>query len=295
MKLMVLGRGGQIGRELIKALDGLGEIRAFDRSELDLLNKDELARAVTEFNPNVIVNAAAYTAVDQAEIEPDLAFAINATAVGVLADCACRSGSMLIHYSSDYVFDGTKESPYCEGDQTNPLNAYGRSKLAGEEFIQSSECQSLILRTSWVHSAHGRNFIRIILRAAAEREQLSVVADQVGAPTSARLVADTTRQAIKAWHSDRLGTGLYHLTTAGETSWNELARHCVRRARANGMKLLADESRILPIPSEAYPARAVRPKNSRLNTKILAQALDCEFPDWKDEANDTVDRILAEN
>jgi dTDP-4-dehydrorhamnose reductase len=244
-------------------------------------------------SPDVIVNAAAYTAVDKAESNRDAAHAINAESVAVIANYAKARDALLVHYSTDYVFDGSKESPYEPTDTTNPLSVYGATKRQGEEAIEASGCRFLIFRTSWVFSVHGGNFVKTILRLAKERETLNIVADQHGAPTSAELIADVTALAIAGHRQGLCKSGIYHLTAAGQTTWHGLASHIVARACANGVAVKATAHSIKPIPTDAYPLPAPRPKNSRLDTSALSNALLLQFPDWTVHVNRTVDQLTT--
>ena len=290
MKILLFGKDGQIGRELQRTLPPFGEIIAPPRSEIDFADADALRAVVQVHAPDVIVNAAAYTAVDQAESDEASAFRVNAEAVEVLARYARYNGSLLVHYSTDYVFDGTKSGAYAELDAPHPLNVYGQSKLAGELAVQQGGCHALTFRTSWVFSAHGRNFIHTILRLARERDTIDVVSDQIGAPTSAELVADVTALALAALHADALPEGLYHLSASGSTSWYGLACYVVQQARAHGAKLKLDVPGIRAISTANYPTAAKRPRNSRLDCRALSDKLGIALPHWKGH----VDRMLAQ-
>jgi dTDP-4-dehydrorhamnose reductase len=292
MKILLLGKDGQVGRELQRSLLPLGEVVAFGRAEADLEDLPRLRDLLNTHSPDIIVNAAAYTAVDKAETDEATAYKINAEAVGEMADYAQQSRILLIHYSTDYVFDGEKATAYVEVDDTNPQSAYGRSKCAGEEAIFQSGCNALIFRTSWVFSIHGNNFIKTVLRLANERESLNIVADQYGAPTSAELIADITALAIPAYRSHALANGIYHLTAAGETSWHGLACHVVERALANGAILKLNAEQIQAIPTDAYPLPAKRPKNSRMNTGALSRSLGVHFPDWTIHVDRVADQLV---
>jgi dTDP-4-dehydrorhamnose reductase len=263
-----------VGWELARALAPLGEVTALGRAELDLADVPRLIATVRALQPEVIVNAAAYTAVDKAESEQDAAFDVNATAPRVLAEEAKRSGALLVHFSTDYVFDGAKATPYVEEDPTNPLNVYGASKLAGERAIAAAGCRHLILRTSWVYGPRGANFMLSMLRLARERPQLRVVDDQVGAPTSSRAIADATAAVlVRAMASPGL-EGLYHLTASGETSWCGFARAILARAGI--------EIPVVPIPTEQYPTPARRPRNSRLDCARLRAAFGVTLAPWQE-------------
>ena len=288
MRLLVLGTNGQVGWELQRSLAPLGAVIALGREEADLEDAAKLRDAVAGAAPDVIVNAAAYTAVDKAESEPERADRINCRAVAELAHMAAGRGALLVHYSTDYVFDGRKPEPYVETDATAPINVYGRSKLAGEQAIAASSARHLIFRTSWVHAGHGSNFIRTMLRLAAERDSLLVVADQIGAPTSAALIADITAQAIAA----NLAPDTYHLTASGETSWHGLAQFVIAEARAAGIPLKAGPENIAAITTAEYPTPATRPANSRLDTTKLRAALGITLPDWREGARQSVTQLI---
>ncbi|MCL1886896.1 MAG: dTDP-4-dehydrorhamnose reductase [Betaproteobacteria bacterium] len=292
MKILVFGKNGQVGHELQRALLPLGEIIALDRNEVDFENKDALRQTASTYAADVIVNAAAYTAVDKAEEEEARAFRINAEAVEVLADYARYSGALLVHYSTDYVFDGSKTAPYVETDFTNPLNAYGRSKLAGEQAVQQGGCHHFIFRTSWVFSSHGNNFIKTIWRLGKERETLNVVADQIGAPTSAELIADVTALSIAAFYTDLLPEGIHHLASSGETSWYGLASYVVQKAHEKGIAMKLNKDNIKPIATEAYPLPAVRPRNSRLDNSSLSEKLGFLLPEWSLHVDRVIDQLI---
>ncbi|MDA7089056.1 dTDP-4-dehydrorhamnose reductase [Pseudomonas sp. SA3-5] len=277
MKILLLGQHGQVSRELQLSLRGQGELIVPGRDKFDLADPAQIRQQVRQLCPDLIVNAAAYTAVDQAESEPELAFAINATAPGVLAEEAASLGVPLIHYSSDYVFDGRKPAPYAEDDAPNPLNVYGRSKLAGEQAIEAVGAAHLILRTSWVYSLHGSNFLLTMQRLLQERASLSVVADQVGAPTWAGSIASATSQLVERWRHGRGGPwGLYHLSTQGEVSWFGFASAIAEQLRAQGKATAT----LQPIPSSGYPTPARRPLNSRLDCTRLQRDWHIQLSDW---------------
>lgn len=294
MKILLLGKNGQVGWELQRSLAPLGELVALDaRSQGhcgDLCNLAGLAKTLRDVAPDVIVNAAAYTAVDKAESEPGLAHAVNAEAVAVLAQAAKASGAWLVHYSTDYVFDGSGERAWLETDIAKPLSAYGASKLAGEQAIIASACKHLIFRTSWAYGAQGRNFATTMLQLAQQREHLSVINDQVGAPTGADLLADVTAHAIRMASQNPTLSGLYHLTAAGETSWHAYAQFVIEHARQAGVAIKVAPSAIKAVPSREFPTPAQRPLNSRLNTSKLQQAFGLHLPPWQDG----VKRLLAE-
>jgi dTDP-4-dehydrorhamnose reductase len=279
--ILLLGRNGQVGWELCRSLAPLGRLRAFDFPDVDFSNPESLRRVVREAAPRVIVNAAAYTAVDKAESEEALATRINAEAVGVLAAEAKAAGALLVHYSTDYVFDGSKENPYLESDPVAPLGVYGRSKAAGEAAVAASGCEGLVFRTSWVFGLHGGNFVKTVLRLAAEREALKVVDDQVGSPTPAALIADVTAQALVAVRGGRLASGLYHLTAADPVSWRAFACAIVEAAARQGRALRLGPENIAAIQTSEYPLPAKRPANSRLDCSRLESALDIGLPGWR--------------
>lgn len=293
MKILLLGKNGQVGWELQRSLAPLGDVVALDRQGGDglcgdLADLDGLRNTLRQVRPDVLVNAAAYTAVDKAESDVQAAGLINAQAPGLMAQELHALGGWLVHFSTDYVFDGSGSTAWCETDRTAPLNQYGLSKLHGEQAIQASGCRHLIFRTSWVYAARGNNFARTMLRLAAERERLSVIDDQIGAPTGAELLADVSAHAIRqAVLQPGLG-GLYHLAAAGETSWCGYARHVIDQARRDGAVLAVQA--IEPIPSSAYPVAATRPKNSRLDTGKLSRSFNLHLPDWKSG----VSRMLME-
>jgi len=296
MRILLTGKDGQVGFELQRTLAPLGDVIAVDQAQCDLADAQAIRQLVREVQPHIIVNPAAYTAVDKAESEPELAMAVNGIAPGILGEEAARLDAWVVHYSTDYVFDGSKETPYDENDAPNPQSVYGRSKLAGERALQASGAQSLILRTSWVVGAHGNNFAKTILRLAAERDSLNVVADQFGAPTSAALLAEVTAQLIgQAAGQGRAGFpfGLYHLAPAGETSWHQYAAHVLERASAAGMALKLKAENLRAITSAEYPLPAKRPANSRLNTAKLRLTFQRDLPDWKTEVDQVLDQILG--
>ncbi len=292
VKILLLGSTGQVGSQLRTALAPLGEVVAADRaSGWDLSDPAALAARVEALAPEVIVNAAAYTAVDRAESEPALAHRVNAEAPAALATAARVLGAWLVHYSTDYVFDGSGSRPWREDDPTGPLSVYGQSKLAGEKAIQSRHPRHLILRTSWVHGPQGGNFIRTMLRLAGERDSLSVVDDQVGAPTSAPLIADVTAQALARLREAPELAGVYHLAAAGETSWCGLARHALALACERGVALRCGPEAVRGIPTTDYPTPARRPLNSRLDTHKLREAFGIDLPSWQDGVRETVEAI----
>ncbi len=294
MKILLLGKGGQVGWELQRSLAPLGQLVAldFDSTEGcgDFTRPEALAATVRDLAPQIIVNAAAYTAVDRAESEPELARLINATAPGMLAQQAQRLGAWLVHFSTDYVFDGSGDQPWREADSTGPLNVYGRTKLEGEQAVQEACRQHLILRTSWVYAARGGNFAKTMLRLAAEREELTVIDDQIGAPTGADLLADATALVLRDLQRQPGLAGLYHLSAAGQTSWHGYACHVIERARQLKPDLPLKVNQIRPVPSSAFQTAARRPHNSRLDTRHLVSTFGLSLPPWQQG----VDRMLSE-
>ena len=285
MNILLLGKGGQVGWELQRSLSVLGHVTALDHDSTghcgDFANPAGIADTVRALRPDIIVNAAAHTAVDKAESEPDLARLLNATTPGVLAEEAARLGAWLIHYSTDYVFDGSGSRPWVETDVPAPLSVYGRTKLEGEQLIQQSGAQHLILRTSWVYAARGGNFAKTMLRLAQERERLTVIDDQWGAPTGADLLADVTAHAIRHLQQRPQDAGLYHLVAGGETNWNLYAKYVLDQAQKaqSAIKMVAQE--VAPVPTSAFPTPAVRPHNSRLNTTKLQTTFGLTLPHWQ--------------
>lgn len=297
MKILLLGRDGQLGWELQRSLSVLGEVVALGRNSAsnpgglcgDLSDLTRLRETVQQVAAQAIVNAAAYTAVDQAQSEPGQARAINALAPAMLAEQATAQGAWLVHYSTDYVFDGSGNTPWRETDATAPLNVYGQTKLAGEQAVTGTCERHLLLRTSWVFGARGSNFAKTMLRLARQRESLTVVDDQIGAPTSAELLADATAHMLRAAMAQPSLAGIYHGAAAGETSWHGYARFVVAQALALGWPLQATPERVAPIPSRNYPTPAPRPLNSRLCCDKLMQAFGLHLPPWQA----SVARMLA--
>jgi dTDP-4-dehydrorhamnose reductase len=294
--LLVTGSRGQVGFELRRSLASLGNVIALDRSVCDLTRPDSIREVVRKAKPDVIVNPAAYTAVDAAENDAETAHAINGVAPGVLADEARALGSLLVHYSTDYVFDGRKDGAYVESDAVNPQSVYGKSKLAGEQAIAASGATAIVLRTCWVAGAHGGNFAKTMLRLGRERDTLRVIADQYGAPTTAALIADVTAQIVaRHWlHGDRtaFASGVYHLAAAGETSWYGYATEVLQFAAAHGVELKVEPARIEAIATTEYPLPAPRPANSRLDTHKLRQTFGIHLPDWRDGVHHLLEQIL---
>lgn len=297
MKVLLFGKNGQVGWELQRALACVGDVVAldWDSTELsaDFTRPENLAATVRSVRPDFVVNAAAHTAVDKAESEPELARTINALAPGILARECARQGCTLIHYSTDYVFDGSGGTARHEDDPTGPLGVYGRTKLQGEELIRDSGCHHVILRTSWVYGTHGANFVRTMLRVAAERDQLKVIDDQIGAPTGADLLADLTAHVIRRMQDDTGVTGTYHAVASGETSWYHYARYVIERARASGHPVKVAPDDILAVPTSAYPTPAARPLNSRLATSKLRGVFDLVLPPWQSGVERVLSEILA--
>jgi dTDP-4-dehydrorhamnose reductase len=278
MKILICGQQGQVAQALQATLSGVGTLVVLGRDRLDLARPEHIRQQVRHIAPDLIINAAAHTAVDLAESEPELAFAINASGPGVLAEEAALLGAPLIHYSTDYVFDGSKPAPYNEADTPNPLGVYGKSKLAGEQAIAAAHAQHLILRTSWVYSNHGRNFLLTMQRLLQEKPELRVVADQIGAPTWAGSIARSTLALIERWQAGHAGAwGTYHLTNQGETSWFGFAQAIGNALREQGKPCAA----LLPIPSSDYPTPAARPSNSRLDCSRLQREWGVSQPDWQ--------------
>ena len=295
MKILLLGKNGQVGWELQRALAPLGELVACDfdspgAMRADFSQPESLAPLVRAVRPDVIVNSAAHTAVDKAESEPDFARALNATGPAVLVREAAALGALLVHYSTDYVFDGSGTLPRDETAPTAPLSVYGRTKLEAEQLIAASGCRHVILRTSWVYAARGGNFARTMLRLAAERDLLKVIDDQIGAPTGADLLADVSAHAIRAVQARPELGGLYHCVAGGETSWHGYARFVIEWARANGQAIQVAPEAVLPLPTRQYPTPAARPLNSRLSTHKLQQTFGLVPPPWQAG----VERMLTE-
>lgn len=289
-RVLLLGAGGQLGMELAKRLAGQVDLVTLDRSQLDLANENSLRSAVRESAPDVVINAAAYTAVDKAESEPELCRQVNAVAPGVIASEIAKTNGWLIHYSTDYVFDGSGTQAWAETDATGPLSVYGQTKLDGELAIAATACRHMILRTSWVYAAVGRNYLHTMLRLGREREQLKIVDDQIGAPTSAEAIAEATLAVLSQLDAGGDSkSGVYHLTCAGETSWCGFARAIFARFAA---RQKAPE--VLPIPTEAYPTPAMRPKNSRLNCDKFTAQFGFRMPAWERALDEVAAAMMAE-
>jgi dTDP-4-dehydrorhamnose reductase len=297
-KILLTGQNGQLGWELQRCLGAFGQVIAKDRSEMDLADPDSILRTVRQVRPDFIINPAAYTAVDKAESEPGSAEAINSIAPGILAEEARQLGAVMIHYSTDYVFDGHKTTPYTEDDSPNPQNIYGRSKLVGENAISASGCKHLILRTSWVYGVHGGNFVKTVLRLATERSELRIVGNQFGAPTWARDLAQATASALASWQNkdwDDDLSGLYHLTAAGRTSWHRYAEEIVKLARQYDAALAAKPLEIRAIPSSEYPTPAKRPASSVLSNRKIQLAFGITLPEWQDSLAECVRLIYKQS
>lgn len=293
MKILLLGKGGQVGWELQRSLAVVGDVLALDHDDGgDFTQPEALLARVQAFAPQVIVNAAAHTAVDKAETEPDLARQINASTPALLAIEAKRLGALLVHYSTDYVFDGSGTHARDEEAPIAPLSVYGATKAEGEDAIRTSGCQHLILRTSWVYAARGGNFAKTMLRLAAERDQLKVIADQIGAPTGADLLADLTAHMLRAARVNPALTGTYHAVAGGETSWHDYARYVIEFARNRGKPVKVAPDQVLAIPTSDYLTPARRPLNSRLSTAKLQQRFGLKLPDWQRGVERMLEEIL---
>ena len=285
MKILLFGANGQVGWELQRSLAVLGQMKTYDRNTLDIGNFKILRSCVRDYKPEIIVNAAAYTSVDKAESERDKALRINAEAVAVLADEAKKLNACLIHFSTDYVFDGRKLNAYQEIDKTNPQSVYGKTKLQGEEAIKESECNHLIFRTSWIYAIRGSNFAKNIIRLAKEKDELKVVNDQFGVPTSAELVADITALCLNQIAQENIliqnVNGTYHLTPSGKTSWYGVAQYVISESLRLGASFLAKPENVIPISTSDFPSPAKRPHNSQLNTQKLRDTFNLYLPPWQ--------------
>ncbi|WP_313073993.1 dTDP-4-dehydrorhamnose reductase [Melaminivora sp.] len=294
MNILLLGKNGQVGWELQRSLSVLGRVTALDHDSPDhcgdFARPEGVAETVRALRPDVIVNAAAHTAVDRAESEPEHARLLNATTPGVLAAEAARLGAWLVHYSTDYVFDGSGSAPWREDDAPAPLSVYGATKLEGEQLIRQSGCRHLILRTSWVYAARGGNFAKTMLRLAQERERLTVIDDQWGAPTGADLLADVTAHAIRHLQANPQDGGLYHCVAGGETTWHSYAKYVLDVARQGDAAIKLKATEVAPVPTSAFPTPARRPHNSRLDTQKLQRTFGLTLPPWQQG----VARMLAE-
>ena len=294
-RILLTGKNGQVGFELQRALAPLGEVIAVGTADCDLSDANAIRGLMQRVQPQLVVNPAAYTAVDKAESDADKARAVNAVAPGVLGEEASRLGASVIHYSTDYVYDGSKDGLYTESDPVSPQSVYGQTKLDGERALQAATTRHVILRTSWVVGAHGGNFAKTMLRLAGDRDELKVVADQFGAPTSASLIADVTahiaRQMLRDG-ADGFPFGVYHLAAAGETSWHAYAQYVIGEAIGMGKALKATPERVLPIPASSYPTPARRPQNSRLDTHKLRQTFGLHLPHWQEGVKHILQQIL---
>ena len=295
MKILLLGKNGQVGWELQRSLAPLGEVISLDRNGLnqwcgDLSKPDQIYQTIVDIAPNVVVNASAYTAVDLAETEQDMANLINYVAVGKIAEACAQIKALLVHYSTDYVFDGEGVSVFNEADALKPLNIYGKTKALGEQAIQNAQCNYLIFRTSWVFAQKGKNFLKTMLYLSQQREELSIIDDQIGAPTSAELIADVSAHAIVQTLRDQTKIGIYHLVASGETSWFEYANYIFEQAKNLGVNLAIQQ--VNPIPTAAYPTPAKRPHNSRLNNQKIQHAFQINLPDWKVHVQRTVVEVF---
>ena len=295
MKILLTGKNGQVGFELQRSLAPLAEIVAVDHADCDLSNPEAIRSLVRQTRPDIIVNPAAYTAVDKAEAEPELAASVNATAPGILAEEAASLGALLVHYSTDYVFDGVMAGAYRETDATNPQSVYGRTKRDGEVAARNANARHLILRTSWVVGAHGGNFAKTMLKLAAERDSLNVVADQWGAPTSAALLADITAHLVRQCHSgpEAFPYGTYHCVAGGETNWCDYARFVIGEATRTGRPMKVTPEAVRAITTADYPTPARRPANSRLDTNSLKTTFGLELPHWQAGLGHVLQQIIG--
>jgi len=295
VKILLTGKNGQLGFELRRALAPLGEVTAVGHAECDLADAGALRALVRRAAPDVIVNPAAYTAVDRAESDAGAAFAVNGLAPGILGEEAARLGALVVHYSTDYVFDGAKDGPYDEMDRPAPCSVYGNTKYAGEQALAAAHARHLILRSSWILGAHGGNFAKSMLRLAAERDSLGVVADQVGAPTPAALLADVSAHLIRQYRregADVFPYGTYHVAAAGATSWYDYARFVIGAAQAAGKTLRAGPEAIAPLASAQYPAAARRPANSRLDTSLFRRTFGLRLPPWQEGVEQVLEQLF---
>lgn len=292
-RIMLTGVNGQVGFELQRALAPLGDVIALTRQEMDLADPESILAALNHYQPTIIINPAAYTAVDKAETDVEQAMAINAHAPKIMAEWAAQHHALLVHYSTDYVFDGRKEGAYQEDDVANPQSVYGRSKWLGEEAVRMIAPNHLILRTSWVFGVHGNNFLKTILRLAKERDSLNIVADQHGAPTSAALIANLSAKILECYFQSTttFAYGTYHLCASGETTWCDYARFVVQEAKNKAVELKLTQDAIHPIPTSAYPLPAPRPANSRLDCSKLIHSFNLSIPHWQQGVNDVMTQL----
>ena len=296
MKILLLGKNGQVGWELQRSLAPLGELIALDRLGLngwcgDLSQPEKIYQTILEISPDVVVNASAYTAVDLAESDQDNANLINHISVAKIAEACVKVDALFIHYSTDYVFNGEGSKSFEETDLLQPLNIYGKTKALGEQAIEKSSCNYLIFRTSWVFAEKGKNFLKTMLNLAQQREELSIIDDQIGAPTSAELIADVTAHALIHVLNDQSKSGIYHLVASGETSWFEYAKYVFEQAENTGLNLAV--KKVNPIPTTAYPTPAKRPHNSRLDNQKIQQTFHLVMPEWKVHVKRTVTELLS--
>ena len=295
MKILLLGKNGQVGWELQRSLAPLGEVIALDRHgynglQGDMSQPEAIKQTILRLKPDIVVNASAYTAVDLAETEQDLAKQINFNAVQSIAEACLKIEALLVHYSTDYVFSGQGNAAFLESSEVDPINIYGKTKAQGEQAIVSSGCKYLIFRTSWVYAAKGKNFLKTMLNLAQQREELSIINDQIGAPTSAELIADITAQAIPEVIKENSKIGIYHLVASGETSWFDYANYVFEQAKLAGVELMV--KKVSPIPTKAYPTPAKRPYNSRLDNQKLQSTFQLILPDWKLGVQRTLTELL---
>lgn len=294
LRILLTGKTGQVGWELQHTLAPLGDVLALDRTQMDLTNSDSIRRAIREASPDIIVNAAGYTAVDKAESEPDLAMQVNAVAPGIMAEETKRLNALLVHYSTDYVFDGIHAMPYTEEDEPNPLNTYGKSKLEGERAIAASGCAHLILRTSWIYSNRGSNFVLTILRLARERKELAVVNDQIGSPTWARALAQTTAELLRKAGHIKEKTGIYHLSASGYTSRYGFAKEIIEIARKHSSKS-TEWAIVRPTTNAEYPPLpARRPLNAATSKEKIKRVFSIEMPDWMEQLNSYLNELVQD-
>ena len=290
MKILLFGSSGQIGTYLHKSLTGLGEINACSRKDCDFNDLNQIKKTTTKYKPNIIVNAAAYTNVDKAESEKQMVKAINVDAVEIIAKAAKNLGALLIDYSFDYIFDGKKNSPYVENDKANPMSTYGLAKFQGEEKIRKSGCDHLIFRTSWIYSPNGRNFVNTVINLAREKDKLSIVDDQFGAPTSAEFVSEVTAHCIRRGiNSNNWGT--YHLTAGNSVSWYEFAKYILNYLKSRRFTFRLDIENIVPVSSEDYESAAVRSKNSILSTELIKRTVELQIPSWETQVEQVLSKI----
>ena len=292
--ILLIGKNGQLGWELQSALLPLGRVVALDRAQLDLTRPDAIRKTIRDLSPDIIVNAAGYTTVDKAEDEPDLAMRVNATAPGILAEEAKRIDALLVHYSTDYVFDGTHSAPYVEEDEPNPVNIYGKSKLAGERAISAAGCKHLILRASWIYSARGTNFVLTMLRLARQRTEIAVVNDQIGSPSSAHELAKSTAELLGQFKGAGEQTGLFHLSASGYASRFAFAKEIVETAKRHSSEQ-SGWATVCATTTENYPLRAARPLNATTSKEKIKRVFGIEMPAWEDQLHATLKNLIAAN